>query len=39
MNQDRNIITSLQNKSYDEIKQIINNDTLNYVNLALNIHG
>lgn len=39
MNQDRNIITSLQNKSDDEIKQIINNDILNYVNLALNIHG
>ena len=39
MNQKRNIIISLQDKSDGEIKQIINNNTLNYVNLALNIHG
>jgi hypothetical protein len=44
MNQKRNIIISLQDKSDGEIKQIINNNTLNYVNYVnlaqiWHIHG
>jgi tRNA G18 (ribose-2'-O)-methylase SpoU len=35
----RNITKSLQNKSDNEIKELINNNKFNFVNLALNIHG